>query len=735
MKTESEVDEMNKQDWEVVEQSYQEAQKINAQGQDFQEKYSSKAKELQTLIDLEQQRTVMNMLDNTPIEKFAQVFPGIKLATLQREGITTVGQLNNLISRGAPIPGIGDKVRGIIRSSIANYEGELKNSNLLRMDIETQSTQQGKIVQLVDFLDKGQVLQKEAEEVTAQYQTISQYPVGKFNVAWRVKWFFFSRNQKREYQEQFARYEQFNQSNRSKVGTIQDLANILEEKSLENLWQEFQQSAARFYAFLEKFLNQEIDLAQVTKGNVLSDEILANIQAFQLNTDKLKVSLRGWQEFGAKYALVQQKVLLGDEMGLGKTIEALAVLTHLADRDARYFLVVCPASIMINWMREIKAHSELIGFLVHGVERELILENWKMSGGVAVTTYETLQRLDFSDMEELDALIVDEAHYIKNPAAKRSRRVFELTKKSLYTMYMTGTPIENNLTEMLNLIGELNPEIAGKMKDNPRFLNVELYKKEIAPVYLRRNREDVLTELPELTQMEEWEEFGKEEANIYQQAVVYGKFMLMRRAAWQGKEPSKSPKLNRLMEICEEAKANQKKVIVFSFFKSVIEIVAEALGESAVEAITGSVNSQRRQEILDEFKQNPAKNVLIAQVQAGGVGLNIQVASIVVFCEPQLKPSLETQAIARAYRMGQTQNVFVYRLLTDDSVDERLMEVLGNKQDLFDQYAKDSLIGETAPQAKDISEKSVMKQIVQMERERLLGTVEDLPEMEDEWDF
>ncbi|MCD5003671.1 DEAD/DEAH box helicase [Enterococcus saccharolyticus] len=571
--------------------------------------------------------------------------------------------------------------------------------------------------------------------MTTQYQTMTQYSMNNFNGAWRLKWLFFSKRKKEGYQDQFKRYDQFKEENYSKIKQLQALSKTLEAKSLETIWREFQQSSARFYAFLEKFLNQEIDISQVTKGNILSEEILRKIQAFELNTDKLNVSLRGWQEFGAKYALVQEKVLLGDEMGLGKTIEALAVLTHLATQGAQYFLVVCPASIMINWIREIKEHSQLTGFLVHGSDRDMILEKWKESGGIAVTTYETLQRLDFLDMEELDALIVDEAHYIKNPAAKRSQRVFNLTKKSVYTMFMTGTPIENNVIEMINLIRELNPEIAEKLIDSPRLLNAELYKKEISPVYLRRNREDVLTELPELTQIEEWEEFGKQEVAIYKQAVIHGKFMLMRRAGWQGKEPKKSPKLQRLLEICEEARVNGKKVIVFSFFKSVIEIVANTLGENALEPITGNVTTKRRQEILDEFKNNPDKNVLIAQVQAGGVGLNIQIASIIIFCEPQLKPSLETQAIARAYRIGQTRNVFVYRLLTEDSIDERLLEMLGNKQALFDQYAKDSLIGETAPQAKDISEKSIKNKIVQIERERLLGNTNDLLKDEDEWDF
>lgn len=194
---------------------------------------------------------------------------------------------------------------------------------------------------------------------------------------------------------------------------------------------------------------------------------------------------------------------------------------------------------------------------------------------------------------------------------------------------------------------------------------------------------------------------------------------MMRRAGWQGITKKKSPKLNRLIEICEEAAANGKKVIVFSFFKSVINTICTELGDKTLIPITGAVSSAQRQEILDTFKSSEQKNVLVSQIQAGGVGLNIQSASIVIFCEPQIKPTLETQAIARAYRMGQTQKVFVYRLLTENSIDERMMEMLDTKQQVFDEYAKESYITDHTDAAKDISEKSMVKKIVDMERERL----------------
>ena len=433
----------------------------------------------------------------------------------------------------------------------------------------------------------------------------------------------------------------------------------------------------------------------------------------------MKVSLRGWQDFGAKYAIVQKKVLIGDEMGLGKTIEAIAVMAHLSHEGRNAFIVVCPASIIINWMREIEKHSQLKPFLVHGLGRERSFDQWQAEGGVAITTYETIQRLKHEKLDKIDLLVVDEAHYVKNPDAKRSQTIYSLTNRSENVLYLTGTPLENRLAEMVNLVGKLQPDITKEMENSVQYLGSNTFKEKIAPVYLRRNKEDVLTELPELTQVEEWLSFGQEEGQIYREAVRNGEFMLMRRAGWQGITKKKSPKLNRLIEICEEAAANGKKVIVFSFFKSVINTICTELGEKTLTPITGAVSSAQRQEILDTFKSSEQKHVLVSQIQAGGVGLNIQSASIVIFCEPQIKPTLETQAIARAYRMGQTQKVFVYRLLTENSIDERMMEMLDSKQQVFDDYAKDSYITDHTDAAKDISEKSMVKKIVDMERERL----------------
>lgn len=146
-----------------------------------------------------------------------------------------------------------------------------------------------------------------------------------------------------------------------------------------------------------------------------------------------------------------------------------------------------------------------------------------------------------------------------------------------------------------------------------------------------------------------------------------------------------------MLELIEDAKSDGRKIIVFSFFLNTISRVRELLGKPARRRSTEASVPQRRQEIIDQFNAAPAGTVLPAQIQAGGTGLNIQAASVVILCEPQFKPSIENQAISRAYRLGQARNVLVYRLLCEDTIDERICELLEQKQAVFDAFADESV--------------------------------------------
>lgn len=400
-------------------------------------------------------------------------------------------------------------------------------------------------------------------------------------------------------------------------------------------------------------------------------------------------------------------------MGLGKTIEALAVLTHRAADGGRWFLVVCPAAVVTNWVREVEQRTSLAARRVHGAGREPALDRWRQDGGVAVTTYETLG-LVWEALRgfELDGLVVDEAHYVKNPDAQRSQRVGALAARTQHVVLLTGTPLENRTGEFEALVGYLRPDLLqGQGRTAADF------RRAVAPVYLRRNIEDVLVELPELVEVDEWLQLSPADETAYRDAVAEGNFMAMRRAAFAAGD--RSAKLQRLVEIVEEAEDNGRRLLVFSYFRDVLDQVARALPGPVYGPITGSVPAAERQRVVDDFSAAQGGAALVAQIQAGGVGLNIQAASVVVLCEPQVKPTTEWQAVARARRMGQLESVQVYRLLAEDSVDERMVQILSGKSEIFHQYARVSDTAQAAPEAYDISEADLVRQVVTAERQRL----------------
>ncbi|GAA2325679.1 DEAD/DEAH box helicase [Dactylosporangium salmoneum] len=488
-------------------------------------------------------------------------------------------------------------------------------------------------------------------------------------------------------------------------------------------WRDFEQHSADYYGLLSQVVGLGGDVA--ASEGFLPADIVERVGAQQLDTSRLNdgLRLRGYQSFGARFALVQRRVVLGDEMGLGKTVQAIATMAYLSARGATHFLVVCPASVLINWAREIARHSTIPVISLHGNGRARAAARWRAQGGAGVVTFGSLGALGLPPPRPA-LLVVDEAHYVKNPGAKRSQAVNQVAAESDRVLFLTGTPMENRIDEFRALIEHLRPEIAAGMGPEHAAISVEAFRRAAAPVYLRRNQPDVLTELPELVQVDEWEEFGAEDGSAYRDAVGEGNFMAMRRAAFAVRRPHDSAKLTRLLELAREAMANGRKVVVFSYFRDVLTVVCAALGADACGPITGSTPVADRQRIVDEFTASPKPAVLVCQIEAAGVGVNIQAASVVILCEPQVKPSIGAQAIARAHRMGQVRTVQVHRLLIADSVDERMIELLGSKAQLFDAYVRHSTIAQASPGAVDISEVQLARMIVAQEQQRLAGTPE-----------
>ncbi|MDO4537637.1 MAG: SNF2-related protein, partial [Coriobacteriales bacterium] len=479
-------------------------------------------------------------------------------------------------------------------------------------------------------------------------------------------------------------------------------------------WEAFARSPFEFYNLLEEIVPEYIG---GSGAYGLPEEIAREIEAQEFDPQGLACTLRRYQEFGVKYALHQQRVLLGDEMGLGKTVQAIATMVSLRNTGETHFMVVCPASVLVNWCREVADKSDLSVTRIHGDGASRAMQAWSEQGGVAVTTYETTSRVQKPEEASLGLLIVDEAHYIKNPEARRSKSVRNLCRQAERVLFMTGTALENKVDEMVQLLGVLRPAVAERASEMASLASAPAFRDAIAPVYYRRRREDVLAEMPGLMETKEWCDLsGSEEREAYENAVLSRNFMQARRVSWNVDNiQAMSSKAKRLLEIVEDAEDDGRKVIVFSYFRDTLAAIRAILGDKASEPINGSVTPAKRQEILDEFNQAPAGSVLVAQIQSGGTGLNIQAASVVVICEPQLKPSVENQAVARAYRMGQTRNVLVYRLLCEDTIDERITDILAEKQRAFDAFADES---STAIESLEL-DKAAQASIIEQEVERI----------------
>lgn len=230
---------------------------------------------------------------------------------------------------------------------------------------------------------------------------------------------------------------------------------------------------------------------------------MEEIQTEDYSLGGLHCNLRRYQRFGVNYILHQRKVLLGDEMGLGKTIQAIATMVALRNQGETHFIVVCPASVLINWCREIEKFCDIQAIKVHGSTRTSGMKDWINSGGIAVTTYETTSVFELPKSLKCGLVVVDEAHYIKNPDAKRTINTKRLCEHADRLLFMTGTALENNIDEMIRLITILQPDIAKKINNMKMMPFAPLFRETIAPVYYRRKREDVLSELPELLENEE----------------------------------------------------------------------------------------------------------------------------------------------------------------------------------------------------------------------------------------
>ena len=645
-----------------------------------------------------------------PITDLTKSFTRLPLQALEANHITTMYDLLKYNHRQLEaLNGIGDETADKLMLALHRSTAAIKKQIHYRIDLEHLTDRDKEILQEIYFYLH---TKENYAKLNAIYQETERGIQEAYDNSGLIQnffgWIFSSRKKKQKFLTAVEDVKYFNQS--SYVETIMqfyDNCTALKNVDFETILQDYKEHAIQYYTVIEKFADIEI------KDDVDEDidiSLLKQIQATPLFLESFHTELRHYQEFGTKYILHQKRVLLGDEMGLGKTIQAIAAMNHLHHKGHRYFLVICPAGVLLNWKREIEKLTDMQAYMLHGTGIS-DFEIWKSDGGIAIINYEGLDKIIFDKDFSLDMVVVDEAHFVKNKEAQRTRNTVRMIEQAEYALYMTGTAIENNVDEMCYLLECLNPSIAIEVKDMKYLAKADLFRKKIAPVYLRRKRTDVLMELPELTIHDEWCMMNEEEIVSYRKAVESGNFMAMRRVSW---DSLNSTKAERMVELCLQALSEGRKVVIFSYFLETLSFVTDLLLGKSLPIISGKLSLEKRQEILKQFDE-PVARVLPMQIHAGGIGLNIQTAEIVILCEPQLKPSDEMQAISRVYRMGQINHVFVYRLLSANTIDEALVKRLHEKQNIFNQFADESEISDQLEQLKEDD----VQTLIQSERKKL----------------
>lgn len=692
-----------------------------------QEKQKALEKQYKASADKEIDSLIMEQtlreLRNQSIDAVAQKRSGIRVKALKDHGYQNMADLYSAtIYQLASVHGISQEAAKTIKEASKEIAFEVSRTVKLKISSDERTPAATSLLKAVRNYERiKKADQGVTPDIRQRFSDVHWHENRLSNLLNNLQWTLAGHSQREKYIESYQYLDkEFNQSIIQPIQSFFQVVTTVEPISDEMIWADFGQRSIEYFNLLEELRPGLFGNDDLLYG--LPEDLAQKIQDQVYFPQGLKVSLRRYQEWGVKYILHQGRVLLGDEMGLGKTVQAIAVMVSLRNTGAKKFLVVCPASVLPNWCKEIDRKSEFRSIKIHGPGRQEAFDYWNQNGGVAVTTYETLNTLVISNSFKYDLLIVDEAHFVKNENAQRSQNVRRFGTYTKRLLYMTGTALENKVEEMLSLLLVLNPRVASQAQRIAFMSTAPQFRQMIAPVYYRRKREEVLTELPAITFSREWCDLLPEEYAVYRKAVLAKDRTSIRRVSWNMDRPEKSAKIRRLIEIINEAESDGRKILVFSFYLETIQQIIRVLGNRCTQPINGSVPVQRRQEIIDEFEQMPAGSVLPAQIQAGGTGLNIQSASVVIICEPQLKPSIENQAISRAYRMGQTRKVLVYRLLASNTIEERIDDMLTEKQAIFDAFADISEAVTDREKAEYQIDNTTFGRLIQEEIDRINAT-------------
>ena len=416
-------------------------------------------------------------------------------------------------------------------------------------------------------------------------------------------------------------------------------------------------------------------------------------------------------------------------MGLGKTLQVLTVILDYRNKgeDERTSIVVCPSSLSLNWLSEAKKFVPNLNICVikgNAKEREKLIKNTKKYD-LVITSYDLLKR-DIEIYKEVNYnfkyIIADEAQYMKNSTTLNAKAIKQLNGTTRFAL--TGTPIENSLAELWSIFDFVMPGYLFSYKKFKTMYEIPIVKENdenamkrlkmlIAPFILRRNKKDVLTELPEKTITVLNNQMTDEQEKVYISYLAQAKQEVADEIKINGFEKSQfkilstltrlrqicchpslfikdykdeSSKLNQCVEIVSDAIEAGHKILLFSGYTSMFDILEQELKNKNIKyfKLTGSTKVDERISLVDEFNNNKDIKVFLISLKAGGTGLNLTGADMVIHYDPWWNQSAENQATDRAYRIGQKNNVQVYKLITSNSIEEKIYELQNKKAELID---------------------------------------------------
>jgi SNF2 family DNA or RNA helicase len=463
--------------------------------------------------------------------------------------------------------------------------------------------------------------------------------------------------------------------------------------------------------------------------NMRSPEALARIHP----GDRLKGILRPYQEVGVRWLHMLSKLGLGaclaDDMGLGKTIQVLALLLleqMESSKSRTPSLLIAPASLLSNWSSEIERFAPALKAVVAhpsvippGNLKDMNQEAFKDTD-LVLTSYGTLLRLPLMSEIHWNLVILDEAQAVKNPEAKQSRAVAGLRARS--RIALTGTPVENRLTDLWSIFNVINPGLLGsaraftsyakRLAERPHNPYGPL-RDLIRPYILRRLKTDksVISDLPDKTEVKAFCHLSRKQAALYQQAVrelkdglaeadgirrrgvVLATLLRFKQicnhpsqwlgdGAWQEED---SGKLARLREICEVLASRQEKALIFTQFREMTGPLASFLGGIYGRpglVLHGEVEVKKRKDLVRQFQDDESVPFFVLSLKAGGTGLNLTAAAHVIHFDRWWNPAVENQATDRAFRIGQTKNVLVHKFVCRGTIEEKIDELIEKKKQL-----------------------------------------------------